>query len=219
VKPKPIKKQQAVILRKQGHSLQEVSIKLGISKGTASLWLQHTPFSAKAKKRIQRRRDEGSRKSRATLNDRTNKRLTEAFDFAQKTLRNIPNTADNSRLYCALLYWCEGEKSKNDKSLFFTNSDPSLVESFLKHLRKGYAIEEKKFRVCVHLHSYHDSKKQLFFWSKVTNIPLAQFTKPYHKKNTGKNIRIGYAGCASVRYHDVRIARQVIAVARAFLKK
>lgn len=219
MRPKSVEKQQAVILRKQGCSLQEISIKLGVSKGTASIWLQRTPLSARARERIQKRRDEGSRKSRATLNSRTNKRLTEALGFAQKTLGNIADTVDNSRLYCALLYWCEGEKSKNDKSLFFTNSDPLLVKLFLKHLRKGYAIEEQKFRVCIHLHSYHDSKKQLLFWSQVTNIPLTQFIKPYQKLNSGKNKRVGYAGCASVRYHDVRIARQIIAIARVFLNK
>ena len=219
MKPKPIEKQQAIILRKHGHSLQEISIQLGISKGTASLWLQHTPLSARAQKRIQKKRDEGSRKSRITLNDRTHKRLTEASGFAQKTLGNISDTVDNSRLYCALLYWCEGEKSKNDKSLFFTNSDPLLVKSFLKHFRKGFEIDETKFRVCVHLHSYHDSQKQLLFWSQITSIPLAQFIKPYQKSNSGKNKKVGYAGCASVRYHDVRIARQVQAVARAFLNK
>ncbi len=215
---KSIEKQQAIMLRKQGYSLYEISIKLGISKGTASLWLKNTQLSDWAQKRIQKRRNEGSLKSQITLNERTHKRLTEAQDFARKTLENMPETMNNSRLYCALLYWCEGEKSKNDKSLFFTNSDPSLVRSFLKHLRKGYAVEELKFRVCVHLHNYHDPDKQLIFWSKVTTIPLVQFTKPYLKKNSGKNIRIGYAGCASVRYHDVRIARQVHAVARAFLE-
>ena len=219
MKPKPIEKQQAIVLRKQGHSLQEVSIKLGISKGTASLWLRRTPLSVSAKERIQKKRDEGSQKSRVTLNNRTNERLTEAFGFAQKILKNISDTADNSRLYCALLYWCEGEKSKNDKSLFFTNSDPLLVKSFLKHLRKGFEIDETKFRICVHLHSYHDAKKQLFLWSQVTAVPLTQFIKPYQKLNSGKNKKVGYAGCASVRYHDVRIARQVQAVARAFLNK
>ncbi|HEY4523724.1 MAG TPA: helix-turn-helix domain-containing protein [Candidatus Paceibacterota bacterium] len=219
MKPKPIEKQQAIILRKHGHSLQEISIQLGISKGTASIWLQHTPLSAIAQERIQKKRDEGSRKSRATLNGRTNKRLTEAFDFARKTLGKISSTADSSRLYCALFYWCEGEKSKNDKSLFFTNSDPLLVKSFLKHLRKGFEIDETKFRVCVHLHSYHDAQKQLLFWSQITSIPLAQFIKPYQKLNSGKNKKVGYAGCASVRYHDVRIARQVQAIARAFLNK
>lgn len=219
MKPKLIEKRQAITLRERGHSLQEISVKLGISKGTASLWLQHTPLSVRAQERIQKRRDEGSRKSRATLNDRTHKRLTEAFGFAQKTLGNISDTTDSSRLYCALLYWCEGEKSKNDKSLFFTNSDPLLVKFFLKHFRKGFEIDETKFRVCVHLHSYHDAKRQLLFWSQITNIPLAQFIKPYQKSNSGKNKRAGYAGCASVRYHDVRIARQVQAIARAFLNK
>ncbi|MDP4020877.1 MAG: helix-turn-helix domain-containing protein [Candidatus Adlerbacteria bacterium] len=218
MKTKVFEKQQALILRKQGYSLSEISSRLRISKGTASLWLRHIILPKKAQARIQDRSKRGILKSRVLRMSRTRALLDEAAHSALQTLSHIPEAEHLSRLYCSLLYWCEGEKAKNDKSLSFTNSDPQLVGAFLKQLRRGFDLDENKFRVCVHLHAYHNTNKQLLFWSKITNIPIAQFIKPYRKTNSGKNIREGYAGCASVRYYDVRIARQVQALARAFLK-
>ncbi|MEI6864342.1 MAG: hypothetical protein WCK46_03220 [Candidatus Adlerbacteria bacterium] len=218
MKIKILEKKEASRLRKKGYSLGEISTKLNISKGTASLWLKHVLISSVGKSRIKERRAKGAANSRQAHLKQTTERLKEASLFAGKTLSVVAITPELSRISCALMYWCEGEKSKNDKSLTFTNSDPLLVKSFLKNLRAGFPISEEKFRVCVHLHSYHNKDKQLLFWSKVTSIPLEQFVKPYQKMNSGKNIREGYAGCASIRYHDVKVARQVHALARAFLQ-
>ena len=219
MEPKRIEKQQALRLRKQGYSLGEISFSLNVSQSTASLWLKHVTLGKRAQARLQHRRQAGVLKSNLVRRNRTRALLDEAAHSAFHTLSHISKTKYLSRLYCSLLYWCEGEKSKNDRSLLFTNSDPLLVSAFLMHLRNGYNLDEAKFRVCIHLHDYHNPEKQLLFWSRATTIPLSQFIRPYKKANSGKNVREGYAGCASVRYHDARIARQVQAVARAFLNK
>ena len=216
---KPAEKEKACILRKEGYSLNEISVSLGISKSSASIWLRDIELSKTAQNRVLKKRIKARLKSAETHRARTTRNLKEASIFANNILSRISNDKDHARFASALLYWCEGEKSKNDKSLIFTNSDPLLIKTFVSLLRKGFEIDESKFRVCVHLHSYHDAKKQLLFWSQITTIPITQFIKPYRKLNSGKNKRDGYAGCASVRYHDVRIARQIIAIARAFLNK
>lgn len=211
------KQQQAVALRKKGFSLNEIHFKLGISKSSASLWTAKVSLSGQARWRLVQRKREGIEESRRIKQARTSAALAEAAEFARGTLGQLPKDTNHARLYCALLYWCEGEKSKNDQVLAFTNSDPALVSAYLRMLRKGFNIEESKFRVCVHVHPYHTIEKQLLFWSKITKIPVVQFSKPYRKRNGGKNVRDGYAGCASVRYYDVKVSRQVQAVARAFL--
>ncbi len=209
----------ALTLRKTGRSLNEISSALNVSKGSVSLWVRNVRLSEKAQRRILQRRELGIQKAKKVRLARTAERLEEAARFATAVLSRVVDDKDNARLACALLYWCEGEKTKSDKSLVFTNSDSLLVKAFLRTLRKGYEVDERKFRVCIHLHSYHIAKQQLLFWSKVTTIPITQFIRPYQKSNSGKNVRMGYAGCASIRYHDVRIARQVQATARAFLKR
>lgn len=85
-------------------------------------------------------------------------------------------------------------------------------------IRKCFVLDERKFRPCIHLHSYHSPKKQLDFWSKVTDINKEQFIKPYQKANSGKRIRPNYQGCIRIRYHSCDVARRLMAIAKAFLR-
>jgi hypothetical protein len=115
-----------------------------------------------------------------------------------------------------MIYWCEG--GKNAKyGVAFTNSDPKLVRTFLTLLRENFNLDERKFHPGIHLHSYHSPGTQLDFWSKVTDIDKQQFIKPYLKPNTGKRIRKNYQGCISLRYASNDLARQLMAIAKAYL--
>ena len=206
-------------LRKEGCSLSEISAYLGVSKSSASGWTRHVPLSKNAQKRLMKKSLEGQRKSQETHRARTQANLKEASLYAKDVLKKANFSINHVRIACALLYWCEGEKSINDKILSFTNSDPFLAATFVNLLRKGFSVNESKFRICVHLHDYHNTEEQLQFWSQTVNIPRDQFMKPYHKAHSGKQKREGYAGCASIRYYNTHLARRINAIAREFLSR
>lgn len=210
---------EAICLRSQGYSLNEVAEQLKVSKASVSVWVRDVVLSKRARERIEMKRHEARVKAAKTNHGRTEAHLKDAATAADFTVSSLRFDAKLMGVICALLYWCEGEKTKNDKTLTFANSDPRLVATFLHLLRKGFELDERKFRVCLHLHDYHKEKVQKQFWSRKTGIPITQFLKTYHKQHTGKRTREGYAGCASIRYYDTRIARQLQALARAFLKK
>lgn len=212
-------KEEAITLRKQGFSLREISLKLGVSKSSASLWMRDVPLSKHAQKILDDKFTNGQLAAQKSKRAETDRRLIVAKEIGHRTVQSAEMDSDAKRILCAMVYWCEGAKSRNDQSFIFTNSDPTLVRTFLGLFRKGFVLDEKKFRVAMHLHDYHDEKKQLLFWSKVTNIPLPQFLRSYRKPHTGKQIHEGYAGCISVRYHDVEVAREIQAIARAFMAK
>ncbi len=211
------KKRKAFNLRKKGYSLKEISDNLGIAKSTSSLWLRNFPISLKIKKKLLEKQKNGREKG--ILFSVKKKEISENFAKKEsiKTLQNINLNKNYCRLICALLYWCEG--GKYDNGVFFTNSDPKMIRLFLKLFRKSFVLDENKFRVCLHLHKYHFSKKQIEYWSNLTNISKKQFTKPYQKNNTGKRVRKNYQGCVSVRYHDVNILRQIQAIINTFIIK
>ena len=217
--PKISEKNEAIRLRNMGHSLNEIATLLTVSKSSTSLWLRDVQLSRLAQKRISQKRAKAYQKSARTHRNQTRKRLEEATLSAEKILARFDPNQNILMVLCALLYWCEGEKTKNDQTLTFANSDPNLVATFLYLLRKSFKLDEKKFRICLHLHDYHEQKKQIRFWSHLTGVPSSQFSKTYQKPHTGKRKRQGYAGCASIRYYDTRIARKVQALARAVLRK
>lgn len=149
----------------------------------------------------------------------TRSKLIGAHTEADKLVTSFTVDPVSALMLCALMYWCEGSKSKNDSEFTFTNPDPVTVAGFLTLLRKALLIDESRFRVKMHLHAYHNENRQKDYWSRITGIPKNQFQSTYLKQNSGVTIKPNYQGCVHVRYHDVRVARKISAVARIFLTR
>lgn len=200
----------AVLLRKKGFSLREISGKLKISKSTASLWLRDVELLQNAKERINNLGISGRRKAQQTVRKRI---ASEDGRIISAVRKNVDKctllSRDDLKIICALLYWCEGGKTEKAQ-LTFINSDPKLVRYFVDTLRKAFDIDEKRFRVLMHVHGYHNIEKQIKFWSEITGISKEQFTKPYRKPNTGKRIKKNYQGCVSVRYYGREIRQEMM---------
>lgn len=213
-------KNRAEILRRRGFSLSEISQKLRVSKSSASLWLRGIVLSPHAERILSQKKREGREKALSARRARIAKRRIAEKEYGETVFVRASFNADAFRVICALLYWCEGQKLDRPKGKFaFTNSDPMLVSTFLRLLRNGFSIDEKKLRITLHVHEYHDAQAQLRFWSKVTTIPLAQCHKPYQKPHTGLRKRKGYQGCVSVTYLDTGLGRKIEGIAQAFLQK
>lgn len=205
-------RRQAIQLRKRGYSLKEISKHFNVAKSTASLWSRNIILTENAEKRLLGVIKRGQFISANNKRARTKAIEQKYFDEALEEIKSKP---DYDKIICAMLYWCEG--AKNSNGVAFTNSDPNLVTTFLRLLRKSFLLNEQRFRPCIHIHSYHSAQKQLDFWSKITDINKQQFIKPYRKPNGGKRIHENYQGCISVAYHSTDLARRLLAIARAFL--
>lgn len=209
-------KEKAVKLRTKGYSLSEISGILKIYKSTASIWLSNISLSATAQKRLKKRHILGQYKSMKTARQKR-KLLKESFDkIAINSLRQLRLNKELYKLLCSFLFWTEGGKS-TDSYVFFTNSDPKMVATFVKLLRGSYELDERKFRAMVHVHEYHDEEEVKRFWSKIINIPFSQFSKSYRKSNTGKRIRKGYMGTIRIRYYDYKIALELRSIYNSFV--
>ena len=114
-----------------------------------------------------------------------------------------------------MIYLCEGNKSLKSLTTF-TNSDPNLISTFLYLFRNSFNLNEKKFRVLMHLHKYHNEEIQKNFWSK---IPKDQFNRTYLKPNSGKYKKRDYQGCIKVYYGDVSITRKLQSIAKMFMER
>lgn len=151
------------------------------------------------------------------IKSETLRRENNAVIKAKEVVSNIKQNYFYEKIICALVYYCEGNKYSKG-GVMFTNSDPALVRSFLRLFRSSFSLDESKFRVCVHLHKYHNKDEQLKFWSKNTKIPLGQFIKPYLKNNSGLYKKKDYQGCVSIRYYDVNVARELNSLALVYMQ-
>lgn len=210
-------KEKAISLRKKGYSLKEISLKLKISKSTASGWLSNIDLDDKARFRLKNRGILGQYKSIIVKRKKRLKLLATFKLGAKEEIKRTTKTKEFYRIMAAVMFWCEGNKDFNG-GVRFTNSDPEMIGTFMRFLRKGFTIDERKFRALVHLHEYHDKQKQLEFWSRVTKLPLTQFNRSYLKPHTGKRIKEGYQGCVAIYYNDVSVSRMLWAYYLAIQK-
>ncbi|NQU77524.1 hypothetical protein HQ544_02390 [Candidatus Falkowbacteria bacterium] len=210
--------QRAIELRQKGYTLREISELLRISKSTASLWCRKTILSDGAKRIIKLKSEQGTARGLRTVQKNREKLRNEISSKVEKKLNNAFFNDSIYELLCSLIYICEGATDVNSGATFI-NSDPGLIQLYLFLLRKSFKLDEKKFRVCVHLHTYHEKAKQIKYWSKITKIPLEQFMKPHQKRSTGKRTKEGYQGCISIRYYDYRVAIELRSMYLVFLKK
>lgn len=203
-----IVRKKALDLRKRGLSFTEIHTRLGISKSTAWNWgLGLVKLSHVAKSRLIKRKLIGQNNSLSARRRRYAQMRLQAIKRAQQTLRGLVITSDAARLICAILYWCEGSKEKN--AIRFANSDSVLVATFMYLFRKGFKPDERKIRASLHLHAYHNDRKQKLFWSRITRIPLTNFKRSYIKFHTGKRKHLDYRGCISIRYYDTVLASEI----------
>ncbi|HCE48669.1 MAG TPA: hypothetical protein DEQ86_00560 [Candidatus Jacksonbacteria bacterium] len=211
-------KLRAISLRKQGYSVNEITSKLGIAKSSISVWVRNVELSQRARERLLKKISAGRLYAAEMKRNHTRLKLDNYRDVAGRAMSEIKIDRTLCKILCSLLYWCEGAKNPLS-GVSFINSDPNLISTFLYLLRNGFELDESKFRVCVHLHGYHNIKKQIRYWSKITNISEKKFIKPFMKENAGKRIKKNYPGCAALRYHSNDIARQLLMTAEVFLAK
>jgi len=210
-------KKRAIALRKRGYSLNEVSEKLKIAKSTASLWLRDISLDEKAKIRLKERGLWGRYKTSIRWKKKREEKEKVFHREALNLLKKTGTLNKHFKIYCALLFWCEGGKTMGC-GLRFTNSNPLLIKTFLTLLRKSFEFDEKKLRLKLHLHEYHNENNRKKYWSQISGIPQDQFLKIFWKAHTGKRIKKDYPGCATIYYYDSDLARRLVAIYKAFAK-
>ncbi len=204
----------AIKLREKGYSMKEIAKLLDVSKSTVSLWSKDVRLNEKAKIRLLSRIKLGQYNSAEYKKAQMREQGKQLTADARLALVNLKMSKEAKRLMCAMLYWCEG--AKDGGGVFFTNSDPYLVRLFMKLLIDGFGVQKNKFVALLHLHEYHNAKKQQVWWSKILSLKNSQFRKPYLKPHTAKRYRENYPGCISLRYYDSILARKLMYLAQAF---
>lgn len=200
--------------RKGGKTYSEITRRFNVPKSTLSTWLnkkykgmysQEKQLAHLAKARplalaaIQRRIEKGNR----LIRERVSKEI-KTYPLAEIGLQ---------KSLLASLYWAEGAKHAKMSGLVFANTDPKMIELFATLLRKCYKVDEKRFRMRLHLHYYHPVKKTKSFWSNLANIPLSQFNKIYLKRRSKtKRFRRNFMGICFLKYSDSNIRKELLSI-------
>lgn len=199
-------KTKALELRRKGLSYTQIKERLGVSKGTLSVWLRDMPLS---ESRLRELRDFSEQRIEKTRQTKRNKRLAR-FQSVYAQMRDAVGEISERELYIAgfFLYWGEGLKA-DPYTVMFTNTDPAMIKCFIKWIEL-LGVNKKDLKVYLHLYQDMNVSKATDFWSRELGLPRGSFRKPYVKKSnfiksTNHKGRFGFGTCnVYVRGRDVR---------------
>lgn len=217
-------KENALKLRLQGRSYNEIGRLLGVPKSTLSGWFTGLQLSDKAQKRIQ------DRVYRGTLRGLI-KRNKNQTHLAIQRMRNIRAVAEKEikkiglsdlKLIGIALYWAEGYKRaavRNGRELTchavaLANSDPKLILLFIRFLKEVCHVPDEEINAEIRIYEHLNESELLNFWQRTTKIPRANFGKVYYgisRSSIGKRPfnRLPY-GTISVRVNSTNLFHKIM---------
>jgi len=193
-------------LRSQGLDYEEIAAALCVAKSSVSLWGRDLPTPERLSYAECRKRSaEGARRYWETERPAREARRAAARDAAAAEIGELIHR--EILIAGAIAYWCEGTKNKpyrRSDRVIFTNSDPSLIQFFLRFLdATGTPRTDLTFRVFIHENADKESAQR--FWLDVTGASPGQFLTPtlkrHNPKTVRKNVGNNYHGCLRI---DVR---------------
>jgi len=208
-------KNKVIDLRKKGKTYRQICdiLKHHIPKSTLSYWLKGVKLSIIQKKEIRRQNLKHLSKIRKIAlvkKQALREKYFQTILTQNKNLGFIAKDCQVAKIMLVMLYWCEGSKSGKG-ALTFGNSDPKIIELFLRLMRQVYNIDENKLRCTVQCRYGQNALELERFWRKITSIPKDKFYpavidertkgKPLKKKNYKGVCRID---CFSANiYHEL----------------
>jgi len=203
-------------LRAAGWTYNEIAAEVGVSKSSVSLWCRDVEPDPDAwAARASANRNYGARHARPHA-QKVRKDEEIARLRAEGRARIAALTEQEFLVAGTALY--AGEGSKRDGAVCFANSDPRMILFFATWLRRFFAIDESRLRMRLYLHEGLDLEAAIEFWSQLTGVPSAQFSKPYRAVADPSIRRSKHPmGCASVVYSHSRTLRTVLGLTDALL--
>jgi len=180
-------------LRKKGLSLRKIEREINVPNSTISKWVRDI-------------RSNNIFYKKARLNEKKQK------EGNIKIFNNYIFDKKQAKILLSLLYWCEGSKYPSSNCVAFSNSDPAMMVTFIRLLRKGFNIDNNKLRVRLQYHSIHNINIENKFWSKLLEIPLDQFNKHVVTIPNNKRKRSNYRGTCTIKYYDVKLLLNIIGI-------
>lgn len=181
------KRANAFKMRIAGKSYNEINAALGIPKSTLSGWFSHLVMSDKAEARLKARTTMGTRHAFLKRNKlQTRHAEVRAKHAREKGRQNIRKlTRKDLEVIGAVLYWAEGYKrlhirdgkERMGHSISFVNSDPEMIQIFIRFLCEVMTVDTAKIILSMRLYAHIREDVACAYWMTCTGLPRTQFRK------------------------------------------
>jgi hypothetical protein len=197
-------KDKAIQLRSSGRSFREISKEIKIPLSTIHLWTKTIVLTSLQKQKLHQKHllafEQGRISAQKINHLRSTSIKNQYIDEGKKVIGALSKR--ELILIGVALYWSEG--FKKDSRLGFANSDPDMINLFLKWLYEVGEVKKENIRLRVGINIHHESRTDEIQnkWSEITQIPLSQFQKPFYQKTKQNKVYLhpeNYLGVLRIR--------------------
>lgn len=179
--------------RQKGWSISEIAKEIDMLKsGSISKWCRDIILTPVQIKRLARKQESGSSKGRMIAAERLRERRLREVELLRKEGIEEIGKLNRRDLFIGgvVAYWSEGETYPGSDNLSFINSDPKMILFMLKWFKEICKVPDDRFSLQAKINEIHKNRiKEIEnYWSRITVIPLTQFTKTILIKAKSKKI-------------------------------
>lgn len=213
---------EAIALRKQGNSIRDIEVRLTIPRSTLSGWFRGLSLSKKQQETLDKRHAQGLIKARERAAESHKAAKLERIEKIKKdalhTLKELPGSGPTLEIALAMLYLGEGGKTHH--GLRLGNSNPAIMDFYLKSLETAFGVCREPLHYALHLRADQDEQAEKRFWSEALKVPVTSFTYVIKDPRTaGKSTYSDYHGVCLVSGGPVEIQRKLMYLAEAFMER
>ena len=195
---------QAIELRRQGASYQQLRAQFGIAKSTLWRWLKAGGVVETQPQRLTELKRLAQQKGAALVKARRIERTQALITSASKEIGPL-SRCDLWMLGIAL-YWAEGSKQRPgyiSTRVIFSNSDAAAVRLFIVWLKEICGITDEQMVFEIYLHETADAQSARQYWAHALGLPIAALQRVYWKRHhlstRRRNTGDGYHGLVRVK--------------------
>jgi hypothetical protein len=218
-------KKKAIALRQQGKTYGEILEVVGVSKSSLSLWLKEVGLAKTQKQRLTKMRKAAQLRGGQA---RRNKRIADTQDMFRIAAQELGHVSKRDLFILGIaLYWGEGTKEKAyrpSERFCFTNSDPNMIQIFIKWIRTFMNVQETDIIFDIHVHENHKNRiKELqAYWLEITKLRPENLGSTVYKKQNPKTVRKNtsdpYKGLVAIKVRrSTMLNRRVQGLINAFV--
>jgi hypothetical protein len=204
-------KAEAIRLRKKGFSYNEIRKKIPVSKSSLSLWCRDVAITKNQALRLLKKQSRGADKGRMISAKKQQRvrieKINELRDLGKKEVGGLTK---RERFIAGISLYA-GDGLKGDKNVGFSNSNSVIIKFMNRWFREFCKTD--KLRGSIWIHEGLDKDKAKKYWSRITGIPIEQFTKTYVVKNKkdSKKIRknVNENGVLAIRIFNADLQRKI----------
>ncbi len=177
-------------LRKEGKSIKQIAKELNVSTSSVSGWCQDIVLSEDQILELEKHaRDPNyGRRLENSLRQRR-ERILKTEKLMKDGVKEIGSITRRELFIAGIaLYWAEG--FKKDNQVGFANSDPGMINFYIKWLYKccGIKLQDLNPRATVNISHKNRINVIQKYWSEATRIPSKNFGKPFYQNTKWKKV-------------------------------